>query len=208
MKKILFALCLSLIIFGSHAQSTTDKVLDNVGSGMSAVHEDTKSAVSVLHEDASKIIETAYTDSKSVIGTIYDDANQIVKYLAPKVEAGLVTLAQTLKTTVAEVYEAMIRKQIAVAISYLCYGLLGLFFIYLSYRIMKLPDSKLLKVNTFGGTMDWKLQWIIGLIVTSVTSILLMGAFIVNFQEMVIGFYAPKYGAIQDIVKIVNSLLQ
>jgi hypothetical protein len=30
----------------------------------------------------------------------------------------------------------------------------------------------------------------------------------VHFQEMIIGFYAPKYGAIQEIVQIVDTLLK
>lgn len=207
MKKILFALCLSLIIFSSHAENvTTNKVLDGVGSGVTAIHGDTRDAISTLHQDASKIVETAYTDSKSVVGIIYDDVNKIVEYAAPKLEAGLIVLAQTLKTTVAEVYEAMIRKQIAVSISNLFYGLFGLLFLYIAYRIAKSSDNNL-EINQFGKKV-WKAQSVVGLGLALCAAVPLLIAFMVHFQEMVMGFYAPKYGAIKEIVTIVDTLLK
>jgi len=46
------------------------------------------------------------------------------------------------------------------------------------------------------------------MIATSFTSVVMLTLFFVNFKEMFIGFYAPKYGAIQEIVAIVDTLLK
>ena len=208
MKKFVLLLCMSLTMFYSYAQNpTTDKVLTGVGTEVTAIHADTKSAVSTLHEDASKIVETVYTDSKSLLSVAYDDVNKLVKYAAPKLEAGLITLAQTLKVTVAEVYEAMIRKQIAVAIADACYGVLGLFFLFLVYKIFMLPEDKLTTLNDYAETR-WKAKWIVAGAGLGLFSLIFIGMFVGHLQEMILGFFAPKYGAIKEIVEIVNTLIK
>lgn len=207
MKKLLIMALLSLVFLVSYSQDKVDKVLTGVGTEVSAIHTDTKDAISTLHQDASKIVETVYSDSKSVASIIYEDVNKLVAYATPKLEAGLVALAQTLKTTVAEVYKAMIMKQIAVAIGDLCYGLFGLLFLYISYRIIVLPDNKLLTSNLVGKPI-WKAQWAITFGLTLIASLSLLFAFAINFKEMILGFFAPKYGAIQEIVTIVNTLMK
>lgn len=207
MKKFLIMALLSLVFFVSYSQDKVDKVLTGVGTEVSALHTDTKDAISTLHQDASKIVETAYADGKSLASLLYDDANKIIKYATPKLEAGLVALAQTLKTTVAEVYQAMIMKQIAVAIGDLCYGIFGLIFFYISYRIIVMPEEKLLTSNLVGKNV-WKPQWAIILTLTVSASIILLASFGINFKEMILGFFAPKYGAIQELVTIVNTLIK
>lgn len=211
MKKVFILLVFSFLSFFAVAQSTdkVDKVLTGVGNEVSAIHTDTKDAISTLHQDATKVVETVYTDSKSVIGTLYEDVNEIVKYATPKLEAGLVALAQTLKTTVNEVFKALVMKQIAISVSYAFAGLFAFILLYFSYRIISMPDEKLLNpYPNFNGAINWKLKWILSLIVTSVSSLSLFVVFISNFQTMAIGFIAPKAAAMLELVNIVNTLIR
>lgn len=193
----------------AQTSSTTDKVLTGVGSEITALHTDTKDAISTLHQDAQAIVATAYTDGKGVIGTLYDDANKIIKYAAPKLEAGLVALAQTLKTTVQEVYTALIMKQIAIATSYSLMGVFSLLFGFFVYKILCFPENKLLSStpNEYGKFV-WKPQWIILTGLFSITTIGLFAGFVTHFQAICLGFIAPKAGAIMDIVQIVDTLMK
>lgn len=188
---------------------TTDKVLDGIGTEVTALHGDTKEAISTLHQDAQAVIQTAYTDGKSLLGVAYEDINKIIKYATPKLEAGLIALAQTLKTTVAEVYRVLIMKQIAIATSYALLGLFASLFAYFTYRIFSMPETKLYNANVdYTGKRWWKMQWIITLPVTAVASISMFIVFFSHFQEMCIGFIAPQAGAIKEIVQMVDTLLK
>jgi len=209
MKTFILSFIFTMTIILSFGQTTTDKVINGVGSEVTALHSDTKDAIGALHEDAQAIVATAYNDGKGVIGTLYDDANKIIKYAAPKLEAGLVALAQTLKTTVAEVYRVLVMKQIAIAVSYAFIGLFALLFAWFSYKIVNLPEEKLLQTKADEyGNISWKPQWVFILGLSLISSIGLFITFIINFQTMCLGFIAPQAGAIQDIVNIVDSLLR
>lgn len=209
MKNFILSFIFLMTTVLSFGQTTTDKVLTGVGTEVSALHADSKDAISTLHQDAQAIISTAYTDGKGLLSTVYDDVNKILKYATPKLEAGLIALAQTLKTTVAEVYRVLIMKQIAISISYLFMGLFALFLAYVSYRIINLPDEKLLKSRADSyGEIKWKPQWSITLVATICSSLALFVAFFVNFQTMCIGFIAPQAGAIKEIVSLVDTLLR
>lgn len=113
-----------------------------------------------------------------------------------------------LKTTVAEVYRVMVMKQIAQSVAYLCYGLFAFLFMYICYRIIKVPDDKLLGERDYTGERSWKPQYIISFGLSAGCSISLLLAFVVNFKDMIIGFIAPEYGAIQEIITIVDTLLK
>lgn len=197
-----------MITFMSFGQTDkVDKVLTGVGNEVSAIHTDTKDAISTLHQDASKIVETVYTDSKSIVGVLYEDVNKIVKYAAPKLEAGLIALAQTLKTTVNEVFKILVMKQIAASIAYALVGIVMFIFIFLCYKILTLEDAKLLTVNNYGETI-WKSKWVISLIVTSIGVIGTGSVFVTHFMEMMLGFIAPKYGALMELVTVVERLIK
>lgn len=209
MKKYFISLLLCLVMIMTYAQSTTDKVLTGVGSEVTALHTDAKDAISTLHQDAQAIVATAYTDGKGVLSTLYEDANKIVKYAAPKLEAGLIALAQTLKTTVQEVYTALIMKQVAIATSYSLMGLLSLLFGFFVYKILCFPETKLLnsQPNEYGKFL-WKPQWAVLTGIFSISSLGLFIGFVTHFQAICLGFIAPKAGAIMDIVQIVDTLMK
>jgi len=209
MKTIILSLVLIMTTIMSYGQTTTDKVINGVGSEVTALHSDTKDAISTLHQDAQAIVATAYADGKGVLGTLYDDANKIIKYAAPKLEAGLVVLAQTLKTTVAEVYRVLTLKHLAISISYLFVGLFAIIFGIFSYRIVNMSDDKLLKTRADEwGRLTWKPQWVFMLISSLISSIALFIVFFVNLQTMFVGLIAPQSGAIEDIIKMVDTLLK
>lgn len=211
MKKLFLILVLFVASLFSFGQQTdkVDKVLTGVGNEVSALHTDTRDAISTLHQDATQVVETVYKDSRSVVEVLYQDVNKIVQYATPKIEAGLVALAQTLKTTVAEVFEALVMKQIAVSVGYALVGLLALLFGFFSYRIITMKDDKLLsRTPDYCGDYYWRPQWIAIFIATVVATIGLSITFMMNFQTMLIGFIAPKYGAIQEVVTIVDTLMK
>lgn len=208
MKKLFLAFLVIMITFMSFGQTDkVDKVLTGVGNEITAIHTDTKDAISTLHQDASKIVETVYTDSKSIVGVLYEDVNKIVKYAAPKLEAGLIALAQTLKTTVNEVFKILVMKQIATAVGYAIVGIIMFIFIFLCYKILAMPDEKLLGINNYGENV-WKTKWIISLILSVIGAISAGIIFATHFMEMLLGFIAPKYGALMELITVVERLIK
>ena len=100
-------------------------------------------------------------------------------------------------------------KQIAISTSYLGLGILSFIFLLISWKIMSKPKEDLYnETPNYSGQFTWKLKWIITLILTSITGIALFINFLVNFQAMMLGFIAPKAGAIQELVGIVNQLFK
>jgi hypothetical protein len=135
--------------------------------------------------------------------------NKIVKYATPKIEAGLVAIAQTLKTTVAEVYRALVMKQVAVSAGYAIIGLFSFLFMFFTYRIVMKSEEILYKSTPDSyGRFSWKPQWILSTILCVVTSIGLFIPFIINFKTMMVGFIAPEALAIQEIVLMVDTLFK
>ncbi len=209
MKTTILSLVFIMAMFLSYSQTNTDKVINGIGNEVSSLHSDSKEAITALHQDAQTIVATAYADGKGVLGTLYEDANKIVQYAAPKLEAGLVVLAQTLKTTVSEVYRVLTLKHFAIGFSYLFVGIFALILAIFSYRIVNLPDEKLMQSRADEwGRLSWKPQWVFMLITSLLSSIALFIVFFVNFQTMFIGLIAPQAGAIQDIVTLVDTLLK
>jgi hypothetical protein len=209
MKKSILSFVFVMAMILSFGQTSTDKVLNGVGSEVTALHSDTKDAISTLHQDAQAIVATAYADGKGVLGTLYSDANKIIQYAAPKLEAGLVMLAQTLKTTVAEVYRVLTLKHLAISISYLFVGLFAIIFGIFAYKIVNFPAEKLLQSRADEyGKISWKPQWAFMLMASLISSIALFIVFFINLQTMFIGLIAPQAGAIQDIVNLVDTLLK
>lgn len=218
MKKLFIALLLVCVSFFSfsqdlavetvkkqvvtHAQSTTDKILDGTRT-------DVRDVIGGLHSDVTTALSTVYSDAKGVISQAYADVHQAVGYLAPKLEAGLVALSQALKTTVAEVFKALVMKQIAISASYLGIGILSFIFLFISYRIISKPKEELYNEEpNSNGSFTWKLKWIVTLLLTAPAGIGLFINFLVNFQTMMLGFIAPKAGAIQELVNIVTQLFK
>lgn len=205
MKNIFLVLLLSLLSFSVFAQSST----------VNAVHTDLRDGVKELHQDAEALysdgktaISSLHEDAKAIISTTYGDVKQIVGYMAPKLEAGLISLAQTLKTTVTEVFEILVWKQVAISISYLLQFIVGLVFLFIIFKIINLPKSKLLKDRPDNyGQYVWREQYVISLVGLLIGSLVLLANVIINFNTMVMGFIVPKYGAIMDLTNIVNSLL-
>lgn len=216
MKKLIIALlllCVSVFSFSQEpvvetvkkkvvTQTTTDKILDGTRT-------DVRDAVGTLHDDAYGAVTTVYADAKSIVSGALEDVHKAVGYLAPKLEAGLVALAQTLKTTVAEVFEALVMKQIAISASYLGIGILSFIFLFISYRIISKPREELYNEKpNFSGTRTWQLKWVATLLLTVPAGIGLFINFLTHFQIMMLGFIAPKAGAIQELVVIVGQLFQ
>ena len=202
MKNLFIVLVLSLFSLVSYSQSTTDKILDGTRT-------DVRDAIGGLHSDVTTAISAVYSDARTIVSSAYNDVHQAVGYLAPKLEAGLVALSQTLKTTVAEVFEALVMKQVAISASYLGIGILSFIFLFISYRIVCKPRDELYnEVPNYSGQFTWKLKWIVTLLLTAPAGILLFINFISNFQVMMLGFIAPKAGAIQDLVNIVSQLFK
>lgn len=209
MKATIYFLFLVISTCNLYAQSTTDKVLNATGKEISAIHTDTKDAISALHNDAQAIVSTVYSDGKGVLGTIYSDANKIVKYAAPKLEAGLVAIAQTLKTTVEEVYRVLTLKHIASGISYLFILVLSIVFGYMSYRIVVMDNSKLLSSTpNLYGQYQWKTTWVILFCTASIMSLSTFIFFLANIQTAFVDLIAPQAGAIQDIINMVDTLIK
>lgn len=218
MKKVIIALlllCVTMFSFSqepvvesvkkkvvTNAQSTTDKILDGTRT-------DVRDALGSLHSDVTTVVSTVYSDAKGVISQAYEDVHKAVDYLAPKLEAGLVALSQALKTTVAEVFEALVMKQIAISASYLGIGILSFIFLFISYRIISKPKEELYNTEpNYSGQYTWKLKWIVTLLLTVPAGIGLFINFLTNFQVMMLGFIAPKAGAIQELVGIVTQLFK
>ncbi len=183
------------------------KSVDKVDKILDGTRTDAKDAISTLHQDASAIISTAYGDAKSLLGTAYSDVINIVKYATPKLEAGLVALAQTMKTTVQEVFTALVMKHVAISVSYALVGVFAFLFMFFTYRILAMSKEKLYSdtPNEYGKFL-WKPQWAIALGLCSTITIALFINFMSNFQTMVVGFIAPKALALQDVFIMVNSL--
>lgn len=213
MKKVLFFLSVVLMSLTLSAQVSEEvkklpaKGVDKVDKILDGTRTDAKDAISTLHQDATAVISTAYNDAKSLLGTAYEDVTSIVKYATPKLEAGLVALAQTLKTTVAEVFEALVMKHVAISVSYALIGFFAFLFMFFTYRILAMPREKLYSdtPNEYGKYL-WKPQWAISLGLCSVVTIGLFINFMSNFQTMVVGFIAPKALALQDVFAMVNTL--
>ena len=164
--------------------------------------------ITELHDDASTAVETVYNDSKSVVTTAYTDVKDMVTYITPKVEAGITALAESLSTTAEEVFKILVTKQIALAVLYLFFGILASLFGYMSYKIIKLPDNQRLnKKPKSDGDITWKDQWILSMLFTVAAMLTFLVLFITYAKDMILGFVAPKYGAIQEIIQITETLL-
>ena len=71
-----------------------------------------------------------YSDSKEVVKQVYEDA----KSLSPKIEAGINSLSQSLKTTADKLWDILVRQQLVWSIVFLLLTLSALFNWWLFYK--------------------------------------------------------------------------
>jgi len=153
----------------------------------------------VLDSAVSKTTQLVVTTKETVkdgVATI--DTSSNFKNIYTDVKTGITALASSLKVGVEHVYMVLVKQQIVYAIVYLIIGLFAFFLI----------------INWMNGYKDPKQEWEhdddptgLGLIKTVqiIVGILLTTVFIFHIDNIVTGFVNPEYGAIQDIITIVQE---
>ena len=216
MKKIflLFTFCLFISFsFGQtqevaktlpYVVSNSSTVKSIAEKSLSAAHQDLRDGITELHQD----VEGVYADSKNAISILYGDSKDLLKTIYPKLEAGLIALAETLKTTVKEVFEILVIKQIAIGVGYLLQLLLGISFMYLFFKVLFVSEDKLYTEVGVYGRRRWKAKYTISALFSFAFSMVFLINSVVHFQDMVIGLLAPKAGAITDLINMVNTLIK
>ena len=151
-------------------------------------------------------IEAVHDDAANAVSTVYSDAKEAVNYLTPKIEAGVISLANGLKTTAEEVFSILVMKQIANSIVYLMFLIISITAFYFAWRISKINKEELLTEDNYGDKI-WKPQYITLFILALLIGAGLFISFIVNFPNMLQGFIVPEYGAMKEVVDITKELI-
>lgn len=143
----------------------------------------------------------AQDTSKVNVSTVYHDLKSGIDSNAPRIEKAINTLAKNLKVTADQVWDILVTQQKVYAVGYLLILIITIFsWIHFWYRWG-------LGVKNKWDDFDSG-SYVIPVVITLV--ICLTGTIIdaINFMSMLTGFFNPKFGALQQIAELAQSLKQ
>lgn len=179
-------------VFSETSLSTAKKVT----SDLKESSKNATTGVATVYGDSKDATKTVYSDSKELVKELYADG----KSLGLKLEDGLKSLAQGLKTTSIKAWEILVLQQRVWSLCYLSVTILSLI---ISYRFTKQFGKMQTDVTETG---DVKESNITMTIILGLVSVSLLIASMLHFEKMVTGFVNPEFGAIRTLFEIIQTL--
>ena len=181
--------------FSQNSNVTLNNVTQNVKQSSEALKK-TTNAVGQVYDDSKTVVGTAYDDGKSLLKVFYDDG----KILATKLETGLQSLAEGLKTTSIKAWEILVKQQ---QVWSWCYLFLTLSSLFLWYKF----SVQLKKTQTdLTETSDLKTSNIIVTVLFAFVALLDSVVAGIHFEQMMTGFINPEFGALRTLFELVQTL--
>lgn len=136
---------------------------------------------------------SVYDDVKTVGGTLYNDAKDAIKQLANALSVGA-----------EHVYTVLVKQQLVHSIVNLLIAVLGLIIWYIVYRLMRygLSESENAGYSIF---LERPAILAVTKLVAFFAFLLTIGV-ICELPQTVTGFINPEYGAMKDIVQMIEKI--
>lgn len=141
----------------------------------------------------------AQNDTTNVVNENVTGSNveKLVDKYSGKIEAGIASLAKTLKQPAEHVYMILVRQQYVEASTYLSFWLLTFIFLIIFLKVLK--RSKWSENDSAPDHEKFNRYATFSIITGALTFIFFLISF-VNIDIVLQGFINPEYGAIMDIV--------